>query len=82
MTPGAPEKLTLDLWDTAITFEKGHRIGVQVTSSNSPRFDINPNTGDLPGRGADTRIAHNVVYLDAAHPSAIRLPVIYPEDQA
>ncbi len=77
MTPGAPEKLTLDLWDTAITFEQGHRIAVHVTSSNSPRFDINPNTGELPGREAVPRVAHNVIYFDAAHPSALRLPVIY-----
>ena len=80
MTPGAPEKLTLDLWDTAITFEAGHRIAVHVTSSNSPRFDINPNTGELPGRGVATRVARNAIHLDAAHPSAIRLPVIYLED--
>lgn len=80
MTPGAPEKLTLDLWDTAITFEKGHRIAVHVTSSNSPRFDINPNTGELPGRDAGTRVARNVIYFDVSHPSAIRLPVIYLDD--
>ena len=80
MTPGAPEKLTLDLWDTAITFEKGHRIAVHVTSSNSPRFDINPNTGELPGRDTVPRVARNVVYFDATHPSAVRLPVIYLED--
>jgi uncharacterized protein len=80
MTPGAPEKLTLDLWDTAITFEQGHRIAVHVTSSNSPRFDVNPNTGDLPGPDAATRVARNVIYFDAAHPSAIRLPLIYLED--
>jgi hypothetical protein len=79
MTPGAPEKLTLDLWDTAITFEAGHRIAVHVTSSNYPRFDVNPNTGELPGGGVETRVAKNTIYVDAAHPSAIRLPVIYPE---
>jgi hypothetical protein len=79
MTPGAPEKLTLDLWDTAITIEAGHRIAVHVTSSNSPRFDVNPNTGELPGRGVAMRVARNTIYFDAAHPSAIRLPVIYLE---
>ena len=79
MTPGAPEKLTLDLWDTALTFEAGHRIAVHVTSSNSPRFDINPNTGELPARGVETRVARNTIYFDASHPSAINLPVIYPE---
>ena len=50
MTPNAPEKLAIDLWSTAMTFEKGHRIALHITSSNSPRFDVNPNNGDLPGR--------------------------------
>ena len=77
MAPNAPEKLTLDLWDTAITFEKGHKIAVHVTSSNSPRFDVNPNTGENPGPDAKTRVARNTIYMDADKPSAIRLPVIY-----
>lgn len=79
MTPGAPEKLTIDLWDTAITFEKGHRIAVHVTSSNFPRFDLNPNTGESPGPNVATRAAKNTIYMDAAKPSAIKLPVIYLE---
>ena len=77
MTPGAPTKLTIDLWDTAITFEKGHRIAVHVTSSNSPRFDVNPNTGANPGPGVKTRVAKNSIYMDADHPSSLNLPVIY-----
>ncbi len=77
MTPGAPEKLMLDLWDTAITFEKGHRIAVHVTSSNSPRIDVNPNTGANPGPGVKTRVARNTIYMDRDHPSAIQLPVLY-----
>lgn len=76
MTPNAPEKLTIDLWDTAITFEKGHKIAVHVTSSNSPRFDVNPNTGADPGPEAKTRVARNTVFMDASRPSALRLPVI------
>jgi predicted acyl esterase len=77
MTPGAPEKLTLDLWDTALTFEKGHRIAVHVTSSNYPRFDVNPNTGGNPGKDAKTRVARNILFMDASKPSAIRLPILY-----
>lgn len=77
MTPGSAEKLTLDLWDTALTFEKGHRIAVHVTSSNFPRFDVNPNTGENPGKDAKTRVARNTIYMDASKPSAINLPVIY-----
>lgn len=76
MTPNAPEKLNLDLWDTAITFEKGHRIAVHVTSSNYPRIDVNPNTGENPGPGAHPRAAKNTVFMDASRPSALVLPVL------
>ena len=81
MTPGAPEKLTIDLWNTAITFEKGHRIELVITSSNAPRFEVNPNNGAAPGDTATSpRIATNTVYLDKDHPTALVLPVIYPDD--
>jgi predicted acyl esterase len=76
MTPGMPEKLRLDLWDTLITFEKGHRIAVHVTSSNNPRFDVNPNTGENPGPNAKPRVAKNTIYMDAGRPSAIQLPIL------
>ncbi|HEY4940772.1 MAG TPA: CocE/NonD family hydrolase [Rhizomicrobium sp.] len=80
MTPGAPEKLTIDLWSTALTFAKGHRIALHITSSNSPRFDVNPNNGDLPGLGtAKPRVATNTIYFDKDHPSALVLPIVYPE---
>ena len=76
MTPGTPEKLGFDLWDTLITFEKGHRIAVHVTSSNNPRFDVNPNTGENPGPNAKPRVAKNTIYMDAGRPSAIQLPIL------
>lgn len=79
MSPGAPEELVIDLWNTAITFEKGHRIALHVSSSNSPRFAVNPNTGEAEGEGKlKPRVATNSVYHDASHPSALVLPVIYP----
>jgi len=79
MTPGQPEKLVIDLWSTAQTFEKGHRIAVHVSSSNYPRFEVNPNTGEAPGENKiSPRIAQNSIYHDAAHPSAIVLPVVAP----
>lgn len=79
MTPGQPEKLIIDLWSTAQTFEKGHRIAVHVSSSNFPRFEVNPNTGEAPGEDKiPPRIAQNSIYHDAAHPSAIVLPVVTP----
>lgn len=81
MTPNAPEELTIDLWNTALTFEKGHRIALHIASTNSPRFEVNPNTGEAPGEHKlPARTAKNSVYMDASHPSALVLPVIYPED--
>ncbi len=77
MSPGQPEKLIIDLWSTALTFEKGHRIAVHVTSSNFPRFEVNANTGETPGESKiPPRVANNTIYFDSEHPSAIVLPVI------
>jgi predicted acyl esterase len=81
MTPGAPEKLTIDLWPTALTFEKGHRIALHITSSNSPRFEVNPNTGDTPSvMKQRLRVATNTIYMDESHPTALVLPVVYPAE--
>ncbi|MDP3739043.1 MAG: hypothetical protein Q8R02_16740 [Hyphomonadaceae bacterium] len=41
------------------------------------RFDVNPNTGENPGKDVKTRVAKNTVFMDASKPSAIKLPVIY-----
>jgi len=78
MTPGKPQELHIDLWNTAFTFEKGHKIQVTVTSSNSTKFEINPNTGEPFGipATAPPRVATNTVYFDRHHPSAMILPVL------
>lgn len=81
MTPGAPEKLVIDLWPTALTFEKGHRIALHITSSNAPRFEVNPNTGEAPGAAKlPPRVAINTIYLDQTRPTALVLPVVYPAE--
>jgi uncharacterized protein len=79
MTPNVPEKLDIDLWETAITFEKGHKIAVHIASTGSPKYEINPNTGEKSGQHTmKPRVATNTIYFDASHPSAMVLPVIYP----
>lgn len=83
MTPGAPEKLVIDLWPTALTFEKGHRIALHISSSNAPRFEVNPNTGEAAGSAKQKpRVAINTIYMDASHPTALVLPVVYPSESA
>ncbi|HIB53735.1 MAG TPA: CocE/NonD family hydrolase, partial [Nitrospirales bacterium] len=80
MTPGKPEKMTINLWSTANVFEKGHRIAVHVTSSNSPRFEVNPNTGHAPGESrSKTRVATNTIHHSSKYPSALILPVVVSE---
>ncbi len=75
LKPGEIYPLDIDLWSTSIIFNKGHKIQVIVTSSNSPAYDVNPNTGEPFRASARTQVAHNTIYMDAAHPSAITLPV-------
>jgi hypothetical protein len=80
MTPNVPEKFTIDLWETAITFEKGHKIAVHIASSGSTKYEVNPNTGESFGVKPTMapRVATNTIYFDKDHPSAMVLPVIYP----
>ncbi len=78
MKPHEPEKVTIDLWATSLLFEKGHRIALHVTSSNSPRFAVNDNSGTPPGEPARPRVAQNTVYFDASRPSAVVLPIATP----
>jgi putative CocE/NonD family hydrolase len=73
---GQVYELTIELGPTSNRFVAGHRIRVDVSSSNFPRFDVNPNTGEPLGRHTHARVARNSVYVDAARPSHIMLPVI------
>ena len=76
MEPGTVYPFTIRLYPTSNVFKKGHRIRVDISSSNFPRFDINPNTGEPLNDHRRKEIADNVIYHDAAHPSHIVLPVI------
>ena len=76
LEPGAVYEFTIDLWPTSNVFLKGHRIRVDISSSNFPRFDRNPNTGNSFGGDAEVRAADQRVFHDRAHPSRILLPVI------
>ncbi len=68
--------ITITLYPTANVFKKNHRIRVDISSSNYPRFDVNPNTGDPLGDYRRIVPADNTVYHDAGHPSQVILPVI------
>src|SRR5579883_2623125 len=76
MTPGEVYKFTIDLWATSNVFLKGHRLRLEVSSSNFPRFDRNLNTGESPETGSRWVKATQTIYHDSAHPSALVLPVM------
>jgi putative CocE/NonD family hydrolase len=75
LEPGRVYELDVDLWSTSLVFNAGHRIRVAVSSSNSPRFEANPNTGRPFRADKETRVAKNTVHLSAKYPSRIVLPV-------
>jgi putative CocE/NonD family hydrolase len=76
LNPGQVYKFAVDLWSTSNVFKKGHKIRLEISSSNFPRFDRNPNTGEN-GQYA-TRIvkATNTVLHDSEHASALVLPLV------
>lgn len=75
MTPGTVYELTVDLWATANLFQPGHRIRLDISSSNFPSFDVNPNTGEDIGFHTHQVVAENSVYHDSQHPSRLLLRV-------
>ncbi len=76
MRPGEVYVLTIEPFPTANVFKKGHRIRIDISSSNYPRFDVNPNTGEPLGRHRRMIPADNSIYHDTEHPSHVLLPVI------
>ncbi len=79
ITPGQPYRFTIDLWATSHVFKAGHRLRLEVSSSNFPRFDRNPNTGRTIATETELAPAAQTVLHDAQHPSQITLPLI-PRD--
>lgn len=74
--PGRTYRYEIDLWVTSNLFRTGHRIRVEIASSNFPRFDRNPNTGHAFGVDAELMKAEQTIYHDAEHASHVLLPVI------
>lgn len=75
LTPGEPAELVVDLWSTALVFNAGHRIRVDISGTNAPRFEVNPNDGtDLDRPGARI-VARPALLFGAGTPSRLELPV-------
>lgn len=76
MKPGTPYEFSIRLYPTSNVFKKGHRIRIEVSSSNFPRFDVNPNTGEPLSDHRRTVTAENTILHSKLHPSRVVLPII------
>ena len=76
MTPDEVYKVEVGLLPISNLFVKGHRIRLDISSSNFPRFDVNGNTGENPGTSPVRITALNSVYHDEGRPSHVLLPVM------
>ena len=74
--PGEIYHVTVDLWATSNVFLAGHRLRVEISSSNFPRFDRNLNTGEDQAASTKMLPATNTIYHDKEHPSALVLPIV------
>ena len=75
LEPGGVYPLTIELFPTSNLFAPGHRIRLDISSSNFPRFDVNGNTGENPAWSTVKVVAENRVYHDSDHPSHVTLPL-------
>jgi putative CocE/NonD family hydrolase len=73
LVPGKIYSIVVRPFDTANVVKTGHRIRLDISSSNFPRFDVNPNTGEPLGLSRLMKTAENTIYHDPAHPSAVKL---------
>ncbi len=74
--PGKAYMYEIDLWGTSNVFKAGHRIRLDVTSSNFPRWDRNPNTGHDFGADTEMAVARQTILHDPEHASYVVLPVV------
>ena len=79
LNPGQIYKFTIDLWSTSNVFRQGHRLRLEISSSNFPRFNRNRNTGESPQFESPGVTATNSILHDHAHPSALLIPVVGSE---
>ena len=76
MKPGEVYSFSIELYPTSLVFKRGHSIRVDISSSNFPRFDVNPNTGEPLNNNRRWAVADNAICHDPQHPSRIELPIV------
>ena len=78
MEEGAVYEVAIEAFPTSNLFAAGHRIRLDISSSNYPHFDLNFNTGEPEGLATGSRVATNTVWMDTARASHAILPIVPP----
>jgi predicted acyl esterase len=75
LEPGRTYEVEVDLWATAYRVAAGHRLRVEISSSEFDRYDRNLNTAAPPNEGSEPVVAHQTVFHDATRPSHVLIPM-------
>jgi putative CocE/NonD family hydrolase len=75
LEPGKSHEFVIDLGNTAVVIPQGHRVRLEISSSNFPRYSRNTNTGAVPEKDKETVVAHQTVYHDRSRKSYVNLPI-------
>jgi predicted acyl esterase len=78
LVPGVPSELVVDMWSTAMVFAAGHAVRLDISGSNWPRFEVNPNDGGDLNRPGPGTAAHPMLLVGGEQPSRLELPVLRP----
>lgn len=76
LEPGQAYEVEVRCFPTANLFKAGHRIRLDVQSSNFPMVDVNPQTGEDPVHARDWQLARNTLLMGPEHPSQVALPLL------
>ena len=76
LPPGERVKVVIEPFATCNLFQRGHRLRLDIASSNFPHFDVNPNSGEAEGQARHPRVARNTLHLGANNPSRLELTVL------
>ncbi|HET7865158.1 MAG TPA: CocE/NonD family hydrolase, partial [Burkholderiaceae bacterium] len=76
LLPGEVQEVVIETFATANLFKRGHRIRLDISSSNFPKYDVNPNTGEPVAQAQSSRVATNSVHFGRRYPSQLLLPVL------
>ncbi len=76
LSPGVVYEIEVEAFATQNCFRKGHKLRLDIASSNFPKFDVNPNSGEPEGEAYTKRVAKNTIHCSAAYPSALNLEIL------